>query len=76
MTDAGAQSARRCFAVVGTVWTGPLYCGNRAKSEDANGRPVCGIHRRGFPGISWFGERYRYPEGTGGDWQFDRGGPR
>jgi hypothetical protein len=58
----------RCYAVTGNVWTGPEYCGHPAKGEDANGRPVCGVHRRGQAGIAWFGPRANYPEGTGGKW--------
>lgn len=65
--------SERCYAVCGSTATGPLYCGNRAKSVDANGRPVCGTHKKGQLGIAWYGDRYRYPEGTGGDWKFARG---
>lgn len=65
----------RCMAVVGSVHTGPLYCGHRAKDE-AYGRPVCGVHRAGQPGIEWFGDRGRYPHGTAGNWQFYRGTKR
>jgi hypothetical protein len=66
----------RCFAVVGTAWTGPAYCGHPAKTEDVNGRPICGVHRRGIAGIAWYGDRYRYPEGTGGTWKFAHGPKR
>lgn len=64
---------QRCMAVTGTATFGPMYCGNRAKSEDVNGRPVCGVHKAGQPGIPWYGDRGRYPEGTGGDWKWSRG---
>jgi hypothetical protein len=62
------------MAPMGTVWTGPLYCGYKAKTTDANGRPVCGIHKNGTVGIEWFGDRRRYPYGTGGrwNWNFER----
>lgn len=63
----------RCYAVVGDFWTGPAYCGHPAKSTDANGRPICGVHRKGQPRIMWYGDRYRYPEGTAGRWQFRHG---
>lgn len=66
----------RCYAVTGDAWGGPRYCGNTAKTEDANGRPVCGVHKKGQPGIEWRGEGHRYPYGTGGAgtvWQFSRG---
>ena len=56
----------------GTAATGPLYCGNKAKTE-VEGRPVCGVHKKGCAGITWRGERGRYPEGIGGDWKFARG---
>jgi hypothetical protein len=65
----------RCMFPVGNVWIGPAYCGVSAKSEDVNGRPVCGIHKKGAPGIAWYDDRYSYPEGTGGQWTF-RTGPR
>lgn len=63
----------RCMATQGTAFTGPLYCGNRAKTVDVNGRPVCGVHRKGQPRIPWFGDQGRYPEGTGGTWKWVRG---
>ena len=63
----------RCYAVTGTAQGGRAYCGNPAKTIDANGRPVCGVHRKGNPGIMWYGDRYRYPEGTGGRWEFSKG---
>lgn len=68
----------RCYAVVGTAWTGPRYCGYPAKSGDANGRPVCGVHKDGQPGIEWRGEGHRYPYRTspgrrGTEWVFARG---
>lgn len=63
----------RCFAVTGDVWSGNRFCGNPAKSVDVNGRPVCGVHKKGQPGIAWYGDRYRYPEGTGGEWKWSRG---
>jgi hypothetical protein len=66
----------RCMAVTGTASFGPMYCGNPSKTEDANGRPVCGVHKKGNPGIAWRGDRYRYPEGTGGHWRFSKGDPR
>lgn len=67
----------RCFAVTGTVYTGPLYCGNRAKDTDANGRPICNVHKRGNPGIEWRGEGHRYPYGDGdGGWKFAKGAAR
>lgn len=65
----------RCLAVQGTASGGPMYCGNPAKHEDPNGRPVCGVHRKGNPGIAWYGDRYKYPEGTGGYWRFVKGPP-
>ena len=71
-----STDASRCMAVVGTVWTGPMYCGNPAKTEDVNGRPVCGVHKKGQPGISWFGGKRRHPEGHGGHWRFSKGEPR
>ncbi len=70
------DTPERCMAPTGTVWTGPLYCGNKAKGHDRNGRPVCGVHRRHptrTEGTAWFGDRGRYPEGTQGDWKFSRG---
>lgn len=66
----------RCMAMTGTAWTGPMYCGNPAKGEDVNGRPICGVHRRGNPHTEWYGDRRRYPEGTGGHWRFSKGDPR
>ena len=69
----GAGSVERCFAVVGTVHSGPQYCGYRAKATDANGRPCCLRHLHKQEGIAWYGERYRYPEGTGGAWKFRHG---
>ena len=66
----------RCFAVTGTVW-GERFCGYPAKSKDVNGRPVCGAHAKGHPGIAWHGDGYKYPEGTGGRyWEFSRGPSR
>jgi hypothetical protein len=69
----------RCYAVTGTAMTGPHYCGRNAKDADANGRPVCGIHALNphrTEGIEWHGDRYRYPQGTAGEWRFSKGGPR
>lgn len=74
----------RCYAVTGNVYTGPMFCGYPAKTWDVNGRPVCGVHKKGQPGILWFGTRYRYPEGTQdsvgvartGRWKFAHGEPR
>lgn len=66
----------RCYTVAGTAWAGPRYCGYPAKTLDPNGRPVCGVHKKGNPGIMWYGDRYRYPEGTGGRWQFNKGEAR
>lgn len=68
-------ATRRCFAVVGTVWSGPLFCGRRARSVDANGRPICGYHRKGQPEIAWDGDGGLYPHGPLdradlGKWQF------
>lgn len=69
----------RCYAVVGTATFGPMYCGNKAKTVDANGRPICGVHKKGNPGIEWRGDGHRYPYGTGGRaeghtaWRFARG---
>lgn len=63
----------RCFAVVGAAFTGKQFCGYPAKTTDANGRPVCGVHKKGQPMIAWYGDRYRYPEGTGGRWEFAHG---
>ncbi len=74
--DVAAVLRDRCYAAVGTAWTGPLYCGHPAKTTDANGRPVCGVHRRGQPGVEWLGARYRYPHGIIGAWRFFNGKPR
>lgn len=63
----------RCFAVVGSANRGPLYCGNRSKGRDANGRPTCGVHASKQVGIEWLGSRGRYPHGLGGVWRFARG---
>lgn len=54
-----------CCAVVGTVWDRWNMCGNPTKAVDANGRPVCGIHKKGQPGIEWRGYAHRYPHGAG-----------
>jgi hypothetical protein len=66
----------RCMAVCGTVWTGPQFCGFTAKATDANGRPCCLRHLHKQEGIAWYGDRYRYPEGTAGIWRFRHGTPR
>jgi len=70
-----ATEQDRCHAVTGTAWTGPMYCGFPAKTYDVNGRPLCGVHRRGNPGIEWLGDRANYPHGTGGSWRFKFGEP-
>lgn len=70
----GTATTERCYGVTGTVWTGPRFCGYRAKAVDANGRPCCGHHLGKQEGIAWYGDRYRYPEGTGGSWRFTHGG--
>lgn len=66
----------RCYGITGTAGFGPAYCGYKAKGLDANNRPCCGIHLGKQEGIAWYGDRYRYPEGTGGAWRFHRGEPR
>jgi hypothetical protein len=75
-----AGSTQRCMGVVGTVWTGPLYCGNRAASVDRNGRPVCGIHHGRQEVIEWRGGGGCYPYGPGDPegqrWRFAHGAPR
>lgn len=65
----------RCMAVTGSVFDGSRYCGNPAKGEDSNGRPVCGVHRLGQGYIAW-DEAGDYPNGPGGDWRFSKGAPR
>ena len=65
------MSDERCMAVMGNVHTGALYCGNRAKGHDANGRPCCGIHLGKQHGIEWWGDRRAYPHGTAGRWQWN-----
>lgn len=66
----------RCHSIVGTVWTGPMYCGARAKRMDANGRPLCGRKHRSNEGTLWFGKDRRYPGGTAGRWEFQTGPKR
>ena len=61
----------RCCAVMGGP--GQRYCSNRARSVDANGRPICGVHRSGQVDIEWFGDWASFPHGTGGTWWFARG---
>ena len=74
MTDIRKLSATtRCYGIVGTARGGPAYCGYRAKDVDANGRPCCGIHLGKMLTVSWYGNRYRYPEGIGGRWRFAHG---
>lgn len=66
----------RCFAVTGTATSGPSFCGYPSKGVDVNGRPCCGRHLGRQVGVAWYGDRYRYPEGTGGRWRFTHGAPR
>ncbi len=69
------QNTSRCFGILGTARTGPLYCGNKAKSTDVNGRPVCGVHRNGHPHNEWT-EKGFYPNGPRGKWRFWNGEAR
>lgn len=71
--NAGIADEGRCLAVVGTAFSGPMYCGFQAKAADANGRPCCGRHLGRMLGIDWFGKRGRYPFGTDGTWRFWNG---
>lgn len=78
VADAGMPSPSvvalgRCCAVVGDVWSGPMFCGFRAAATDANGRPCCKRHLGKYEGTEWFGDRRRYPEGTGGNWKWRHG---
>lgn len=69
-TEAGNWQGR-CMAVTGTASTGPRYCGYPAKTEVAD-RPVCGVHKKGQPGIEW-SDRLGYPHGPYGRWDFSKG---
>lgn len=66
----------RCYHVVGTVYTGPTYCGYPAKTKDSSGRPVCGVHGTSpIAKLGWAGNHDSYPLGTFGKWTFKHGDP-
>ena len=70
------MSDGRCFAVVGTAYSGPAFCGRPAKGVDEAGRPVCGLHvRRRQHAESWE-PAVAYPRGKGGAWKFQYGDQR
>lgn len=66
----------RCFAVVGTAFSGPHYCGNPAKLLNEAGRPVCGVHARHRQHAERWDENASYPFGPLGKWKFDKGAAR
>lgn len=54
----------RCMAVTGSVYTGPLYCGNKTTMRDDNGRPCCRRHINKQLFIEWRGDAASYPHGS------------
>lgn len=72
-----AYDETRCYGVVGTAQTGPLYCGSPAKRKDNYGRPLCG--RCKDPKTEW-NPAFSYPRGLGyyqgvTPWKFFRNPP-
>lgn len=75
------KPGERCYAIVGTAFTGPMYCGSPAKRVDANGRPLCNRKHSDCEQLCWDEQHGRYPHGPNDyrgerPWKFQNGPAR
>lgn len=62
-SNVGTPTGQRCYAITGTAFTGPMYCGSPAKRADSNGRPLCNRKHPSLEYSKWAGSTGHYPHG-------------